>query len=295
MDIKHIRTFVAVAREGNLTRAAQHLHLTQPAISLQLKSLQENLSLALFSRTAHGLVLNADGRALLPAAQRVLDALDDFQRTTGALRETVQGNLRIGTILNPEFLRLGATLQYVVEHYPQIRTALRHGMSGWVARQVRAGELDVGFYLGPLDQPKGLPTLHAVTLAPFTYSVIAPKGWASRVNGRDWAQIAALPWIWTPPDSVHNRLLTRKFSALGVSPNMVAEVDQEASMLDLVRSGVGLSLARDSIALHESQASGLLLVKGLTIRTELSFISLETRRQDSLVNAAFAAVQRAFA
>lgn len=294
MDIKHIRTFVAVAREGNLTRAAQRLHLTQPALSLQLKSLQENLNLSLFTRSAQGLALNADGQALLPVAQRVLDALDDFQRATGALRETVQGNLRIGTILNPEFLRLGATLRYLVEHHPQIRTALRHGMSGSVARSVRAAELDVGFYLGPIEQSKGQPALYAVTLAPFTYSVIAPKGWGSRVSGRSWAQIAALPWIWTPPDSVHNRLLTRTFSALGVSPNMVAEVDQEASMLDLVRSGVGLSLARDSIALHESQANGLLLVDGLTIRTELSFISLETRREDPLICAAFTAVQRAF-
>ncbi|MBD9419199.1 LysR family transcriptional regulator [Achromobacter sp. ACM04] len=295
MDLKHIRTFAAVAREGNLTRAAEHLHLTQPALSLQLKNFQESLDLTLFSRTAQGLAPNADGRALLPSAQRILDALDDFQRALGALRDTVQGDLRIGTILDAEFLRLGATLQYLVEHYPKIRPTLRHGMSGSVAKQVRAGELDVGFSLGPQGCDAAPAGLEAMPLASFAYFVVAPKGWGAQVAGRDWAAIAALPWIWTPPDSVHHRLLSDKFDALGVAPNAVAEVDQEASMLDLVRSGVGLSLARDSVALRESQASGLVLVKGLAIQAELAFITQASRRSDPLVAAAFAAVQAAFA
>ncbi|MBB1626485.1 LysR family transcriptional regulator [Achromobacter sp. UMC71] len=295
MDFKHIRTFAAVAREGNLTRAAEHLHLTQPALSLQLKSFQEALDLPLFTRTAQGLAPNADGRALLPSAQRVLDALDDFERAIGALRTTVQGELRLGTILDPEFLRLGATLQYLVEHYPKIRPMLRHGMSGSVGRQVRAGELDVGFFLGPQDDTRGQPALHALPLAAFSYYVVAPKGWGPQVAGRGWQEIAALPWIWTPPDSVHHRLLADKFGQLGITPNTVAEVDQEASMLDLVRSGVGLTLARDSIALRESQAHGLVLAPGLAIQAELAFITLASRREDPLVAAAFAAVQAAFA
>ncbi|RBL83930.1 LysR family transcriptional regulator [Streptomyces cavourensis] len=295
MDFKHIRTFAAVARVGNLTRAAEHLHLTQPALSLQLKSFQEALDLPLFTRTAQGLAPNADGRALLPSAQRVLDALDDFERAIGALRTTVQGELRLGTILDPEFLRLGATLQYLVEHYPKIRPTLRHGMSGSVGRQVRAGELDVGFFLGPQDDTRGQPALHALPLAAFSYYVVAPKGWGAQVAGRGWREIAALPWIWTPPDSVHHRLLAGKFNELDVTPNTVAEVDQEASMLDLVRSGVGLTLARDSIALRESQAHGLVLAPGLAIQAELAFITLASRREDPLVAAAFAAVQAAFA
>ncbi|WP_454674504.1 LysR family transcriptional regulator [Achromobacter pestifer] len=294
MDLKHIRTFAAVAREGNLTRAAEHLHLTQPALSLQLKNFQESLDLTLFSRTAQGLAPNADGRALLPSALRILDALDDFQRAISALRDTVQGELRIGTILDPEFLRLGATLQYLVAHYPKIRPTLRHGMSGSVSRQVRAGDLDVGFSLGPHASATVQPGLEALPLASFAYYVVAPKGWSAQVAGRGWTEIAALPWIWTPPDSVHHRLLADKFASLGLAPNAVAEVDQEASMLDLVRSGVGLSLARDSIALRESQANGLLLVKGLTIQAELSFVTLASRRDDPLVAAAFDAVQAAF-
>ncbi len=66
MDLTLLRSFVVVAREGNLTRAAVRLHVSQPAVSLQLKNLQETLGVSLFSRASHGLVLTRDGEALLP-------------------------------------------------------------------------------------------------------------------------------------------------------------------------------------------------------------------------------------
>ena len=294
MDIKHLRTFVEVARQRNLTRAAEALHLTQPAISLQLKHLQAATGVALFTRTARGLVLTADGRAMLTAAERVLGAVADFGALGDSLQNTVRGSLRIGTVLNPEFLRLGACLRQLLERYPHVQTSLRHGMSGWVAAQVQRGELDMGFYLGPLPAAKDRQALHLQALAPFTYYVIAPQDWGTCIEGQGWAQIAALPWIGTPSDSAHHRLLSKKFAALGVTPRVVAEVDQEASMLDLVRAGVGLSLARDSIALRESQTAGLQIVKGLSIRTELALICLASRQTDPLIQAAFSVVGQAF-
>ncbi len=148
MDLTLLRAFVTVAREGNLTRAAVQLHLTQPAVSLQIKHLQETLGVTLFTRTSHGLSLTRDGQALLPHAERALGAASDVQRAAASLRHEVRGRLRIGTILDPAFLRLGGFLKQLVETWPHIETALRHGMSGWVLEQVRAGELDVGYYIG---------------------------------------------------------------------------------------------------------------------------------------------------
>ena len=295
MDAKHLRTFLTVAREGSLTRAAQALHLTQPALSLQLKALQSTIGVPLFTRTPHGLALNDEGRAALPAAQRVLEALEAFERQAGTLGQALRGSLRIGTILSPEFIRLGTTLQHLVTRHPHVRTVLSQGMSGSVERLVCNGGLDAGFHIGPFTQRPGRAALQIEPLAVFSYNVIAPKGWAARVQGLGWREVAALPWIWTPPDSAHSRLLQRKFDALGVHAHTVAEVDQESSMLDLVRSGVGLSLARDAVALRESQANGLVLVKGLSLRCELSFIAQQARNDDPLVRAAFDAVRQAFA
>jgi DNA-binding transcriptional LysR family regulator len=294
MDLTLLRAFVTVAREGNLTRAASHLNLTQPAVSLQIKHLQEGLGVTLFTRTSHGLTLTRDGQALLPHAERALTAAGDVQRAAAALRHEVRGKLRIGTILDPAFLRLGGFLRQLVETWPQIETALRHGMSGWVLEQVRSRELDVGYYIG---QPgPDADTFHAITLTRFQYRVLAPAGWKDRVkDARDWRALAALPWIWTPPASAHNRLLTHLFEAVSAKPVKVAEVDQEPSMLDLVKSGVGLTLARDSIAIAEAHAHALTIVEGVTVPTELTFITLASRREEPTIAAALKAIETQWA
>jgi DNA-binding transcriptional LysR family regulator len=295
MDYTLLRAFVTVAREGNLTRAGAHLHLTQPAVSLQIKNLQEMLGVVLFSRTSHGLLLTRDGEALLPHAERALAAANEVQRAAAALRHEVHGRLRIGTILDPDFLRLGGFLRQLVETYPQIQTALRHGMSGWVLERVKSGDLDVGFYIGDpdTDDPRDAGRFHVVTLTPYLYRVLAPAGWHNRVNKgtRDWLALAKLPWIWTPPESAHNRLLSRIFAAAGATPVIVAEVDQEPSMLDLVKSGVGLTLARDSIALAQAHAHALTIVEGMTVPTQLSFIALAERREEPAIAAALRLIE----
>jgi DNA-binding transcriptional LysR family regulator len=287
MDLTLLRAFVMVAREGNLTRAAAQLHLSQPAVSLRIKHLQATLNLALFTRNAHGLSLTRDGQTLLPLAQRALASAADLERAAAAMRDTVRGQLRIGTILDPEFVRLGGFLKRLVEAYPQIETALRHGMSGWVLEQVSAGALDIGYYIGtPQPGPHGQTPLHTVVLTAFDYRVLAPAGWKERVSGRDWRALAALPWIWTPPASAHHRLLSARFDALGVTPLKVAEVDQEASMLDLVKSGIGLSLARDAIALREAHAHGLAIADQVTVATQLSVVVQARRATEPAIAAA---------
>jgi DNA-binding transcriptional LysR family regulator len=298
MDLTLLRAFATVAREGNLTRAAVQLHLTQPAVSLQIKHLQETLGVTLFTRTSHGLTLTRDGQALLPHAERALAAASDVQRAAATLRHEVRGRLRIGTILDPEFLRLGGFLKQLVETWPHIETALRHGMSGWVLDQIRARELDVGYYIGQPaeDDSRSELAFHAVTLTHFQYRVLAPAGWKDRVKGaRDWRALAALPWIWTPPASAHNRLLSHLFDEAGVKPVKVAEVDQEPSMLDLVKSGVGLTLARDATAIAEAHAHALTIIEGITVPTELTFITLADRKDEPAVAAALKLIEQQWA
>ncbi|RRH89029.1 LysR family transcriptional regulator [Variovorax beijingensis] len=295
LDLQILRAFVLAAREGNVSRAAERLHLTQPAVSLQLKRLAEETGLQLFTRTPHGLALTADGAALLPQAERVLSAVGDLQQAARNLQGTVRGALRIGTILDPEFTRLGVFLRELVESAPQIETELRHGMSGTVLAQVLRGELDVGFHLDADDGDAATPApLAARTLTRFTYRVVAPAGWGPQVLGRDWRALAALPWLATPPESAHHRLLEKVFGPLGLSPRRVALVDQEASMLDLLKSGVGLSLLRDSIAIRESQSHGLVMADRVQLDCALRFVSLAARRNEPVIASAWNALARAW-
>lgn len=282
MDPSQLRAFITVARTGNLTRAAATLHLTQPAVSLQIKALQASLQVQLFVRTPAGMVLTAEGVKLLPLAERILANMAELQQAADALHSTLSGSLAIGTILDPEFTRLGAFLKRLVESWPQLKPHLQHGMSGTVLQMVKDGQLDAGYYLGTPGKE-----VHSIVLTSFTYNVVAPRGWKNRVTGKDWPALAQLPWIWTPPESVHHRLLSEAFGTYQMRPATVAQVDQEQSMLDLVKSGIGLSLVRESIALREAHAHGLVIADTVSLTTELRFITLAKRQHEAAIAAVF--------
>src|SRR5438876_9155320 len=101
--IQALRCFITVAREGTVSRAASLLHLTQPAVSLQLKGLEEDTGLQLFNRTPGGFTLTEAGAALLPLPHKAVSAALDFRTAANALKQSQRSTLRVGTILDPEF------------------------------------------------------------------------------------------------------------------------------------------------------------------------------------------------
>ncbi|GHA87771.1 LysR family transcriptional regulator [Modicisalibacter luteus] len=289
-DLRALRAFVFVAREGSVSRAADSLHLTQPAVSLKLKQFQEQVGCTLFLRHPQGLSLTPNGHALLSAAEKALAAVDAFDMAARTLHSTVRGKLRIGTIVDPEFIRLGAFLQRLVASAPQIETELHHGMSGTVLERLQRQELDIGFFLdAPGQEPWTLqeaPDIDGMELTRFDYYIIAPPGWEHRLENAEWVHLAQLPWIVTPTTSVHHRLIENVLEPLGVVRHRVAQVDQEMSMLDLVRAGVGMSLARDAIAIQEHQERGLTIVPGIRLPCALSIMWRGEQRDDPAIDTA---------
>ncbi|WP_341212202.1 LysR family transcriptional regulator [uncultured Limimaricola sp.] len=299
-DLRTLQSFVTVARAGNVSRAAEILHLTQPAVSLQLKRLSEDTGLVLFQRTAKGLDLTRDGEVLLKKAEQVLEAVAEFGQTARHMTGTLRGTLRIGTIVDPDFIRLGRFLAGLIEAAPDLQAQLVHGMSGDVPVRLQRGEIDMGFVLGEAGDETGEETSEETlferhTLTHFRYFVVAPAGWERRVAGLDWAGLATLPWIGTPPASAHHHLLERRFAKARVVQNRVALVDQEPSMLAMVRSGVGLSLCRESIALHEKQSNGLVVIESAQIATTLGYMLLKTRRDEAAIGLAVDILKRVWA
>lgn len=290
-NVNAILAFVTVAREGSVSRAADLLNLTQPAISHQLKRLAQETGLRLFDRTPTGLTLTSDGDRLLPKAERVLAALAEFHAVATNAASGVSGKLRIGTIVDPEFIRLGGLLGNLCRAHPNIETELSHGVSGQTMLRLKRNQIDAGFYLSAPDEIDQLdPAIHAVKLADFDYLVIGPAGWQERVQRASWQDLAKLPWIGTPEVSVHNRLLTRIFNTHNCTPQIAARVDQEASMLEMVRSGVGLSLCRDSIALLQRQSYGLAVGTRVSVPASLSLITTDQKRTTPTIAALLVAL-----
>lgn len=291
-NINTILAFVIVAREGSVSRAAEVLNLTQPAISHQIKRLGEETGITLFNRTPTGLQISHDGAAVLAKAERVLEAMSDFQRSARQRSGRISGKLRIGTIVDPEFIRLGRILARLRTEHPDIETELSHGVSGDIMTWLKRGQIDAGFYLcGPDDlAPMGLDSedpIHAIKLADFTYRVIGPVGWQKKIENADWPELAKLPWIGTPDRSVHYRLLSKIYTNPADQLEVIARVDQEASMLEMVRSGIGLSLCRDSIALHQKQSFGLAVGNSVSVPACLCFVALDRRKDNPVLTEIF--------
>ena len=183
---------------------------------------------------------------------------------------------------------MGAVLRALVESAPDLQTELVHGMSGDVLTRLERGEIDAGYFLGEVPaQDDTLEPYFRLELARFYYWVIAPPGWEGAVIGKGWEELASLPWIGTPVASVHHRMLASVFDEHGVTQNRVALVDQESSMLAMVRSGVGLSLCRDSVALSEKQSNGVVVNDIVELPTSLSFLCHERRRREPNIEAVF--------
>ncbi len=297
-----LRCFITVAREGTVSRAATLLQLTQPAVSLQLKGLEESTGLLLFNRTPGGFTLTEAGAALLPLAHKMVTASSDFRSAADSLRETQQGTLRVGTILDPEFIRLGPFVRSLTTSLHKAEVFMRFGTSDDVLARIGRGELDVGYYIdatppgSPASSPRPERTIADgnFLLAPLTnydYRVIAPVGWSDQVLGKDWADLIGLPWLAMPPHSAHRRLVDDIFRPLGAVPKRVAFSDQEEAVIDFVESGICLGLARDVILDRIARKRDFVIADRLTLTCDLSLACLASRRHEDAISHAFSAMQ----
>ncbi len=281
MELYQLRAFAAVAEEGHLTRAAERLHVSQPALSGQIKALERDFEVRLFERTSAGMVLTAAGRELLPLARRVLAAADELKRASRQLQGEVAGTLRLGTVSNPAAIRLGDLLAAAVARHPRMELEVHREVSGAALEGVREGRLDASFYFG--DAPRDV---FALRLRDFVYCVAGPAAWANRIEGAGWDQIAALPWILTPAISTHNRLVTRLFEQQGVEPpQRRVEADEESVIESLIVSGVGLSLMQEQSARARLRSGEICLWERARLRTTLWFVCAAERRDEPLLRA----------
>jgi DNA-binding transcriptional LysR family regulator len=281
MELYQLRSFVAVAEAGHLTRAAEKLHVSQPAVSAQIKALEDELKVALFERTPSGMVLTSAGQRILADAGKVLAAAQALRTNATALKGKVAGTVRVATLSDPDFIRVGEFLNATVERHPLLQVELHHEVSGAAFAKVRDGDLDAGYYFGELTHPG----VGGLGLRGITYRIAAPAAWKNRVSNATWSSVATLPWVITPAISTHHHLVRQLFAKHGIAPTKVVEADQEFVIANLVRSGVGLSLIREELALGMEAAGEICLWGEVRLDTTLWFIYAQEREADPVIRA----------
>jgi DNA-binding transcriptional LysR family regulator len=154
MELRVLRYFLTVAREGSITKAADFLHVTQPTLSRQLKDLEQELGKKLFIRSSHNIILTDEGMLLRTRAEEIVNMVDKLEAEFHSMEETISGDVYIGggeTEAMKQIARVAKDLQL---RYPNIRYHLYSGNEDDVTDRLDKGLLDFGILIQPADISK---------------------------------------------------------------------------------------------------------------------------------------------
>ena len=144
MDTQNLQAFIEVAESGSFSLAAEKLHLTQPAVSKRIATLESQLDSALFDRINRSIQLTEAGRALLPQARQILQAVRDARRSIDDLRGETGGTLSLGISHHIGLHRLPPTLEAFSKSYPQVHFDIQFMDSEEAYEQITQGRIELG-------------------------------------------------------------------------------------------------------------------------------------------------------
>ncbi|MFB3162505.1 LysR family transcriptional regulator [Neobacillus sp. 179-J 1A1 HS] len=154
MELRVLRYFLTVAREGSMTAAANFLHVTQPTLSRQLKDLEEDLGKKLFIRSSHSIILTEEGMFLRKRAEEIVDMVDKLESEFSSMEETISGDVYIGGGETDAMRQIARVVKDLQLRYPNIRYHLYSGNEDDVTERLDKGLLDFGILIQPADLSK---------------------------------------------------------------------------------------------------------------------------------------------
>jgi DNA-binding transcriptional LysR family regulator len=281
MEIYQLHSFVTVARENHLTRAADILHISQPAVSAHIKALEEEFKQPLFIRTPKGMELTPGGVVLCRKAEKILQDVERLAALGEELHLRPVGNLRIGLNRDSDFLRLPSLYRQLRTHYPGLEIRLHHAVSGTIAKMIQKDELDCGFVLG--DYPDN--EVRALVLAQLKLRVVGPVGMKKEIMAASQEDLAKLPWIGNPHDCPYSSIMDEFFYKKGLTPKTEVVADQQSAIISMIEAGVGLNFMLEEEAYRAEKQGRLALWPGGVFPIELSFVCHEKGRKSRRIQA----------
>ena len=248
MELRHLRYFIAVAEEENVSRAALKLHVSQPGISRQIRDLEEELGFQLFERSAKSLKLTEAGKSFLTEARAVLQRAEDAVKAARAIA-TGSGELHIGYAPSLTARILPPALRAFQAELPNVQVKLHDFFTEEMLAGLREGRLQLVFIVRlSASLLRGLQ-FEELLRDPMCLAV-APKHPLARRRTVTLAEAAREPLIAYSrkdyPDAHEN--LTAMFAAIKTKPRIAEEHDSVSSLIAAVEAGSGVAVAAQSLA-----------------------------------------------
>lgn len=289
MDFNQLRAFITVAQTRNITQAAEKLFLSQPAVSAQIKAIENEVGTQLFIRTNNGMQLTRAGEVLLPEAEAFLQHKHRLEVFSQTLSANYVESAQLGLIHPIDSVKVTELTNCIMLKHPQVQLHIQYGMSGEILTRLLAKKLHGGFFLGPLEQR----SLQTVLLEHIPYSLICPaqdeaalkRGLPKSLNDFTWVEMSSI--------SGSHKHLQQFWHRHKLSPKKQIICDYPQAIIDLAASGVGLAMVPKHAALAaQAQGKAIALIDEFEQSLPLSFVYLDEYGEDPSLRLLLECVRR---
>ncbi|TNE51211.1 MAG: LysR family transcriptional regulator [Deltaproteobacteria bacterium] len=286
MNLDVLRTFLKVAEEGHLTRAAYALHLTQPAVSAQLRKLEDEIGQMLFDRNAKGMVLNEAGEVFRSYAREIIDSFEEAKLATLELQELQRGSFSLGGGATAVAYLLPPLLGDFFRAHPGINVYIREQGSLATMEAVSSGELDLGVVTIPPEGKLPKRFRSQLTLEHWVddeLQLIVPN--KHKLSGADefqWSDLEEQALVLFEAGSAVRDLIDEGFRQARVEPTIVMELRSIESIKQMVGQGIGAGFV-SGFALADSQ--GGLSCRSHSLRRQLGIVYRSNKRMSRAASA----------
>jgi len=249
MELRHLRYFVAVAGEENVSRAALKLHVSQPGLSRQIRDLEDEIGFQLLERRAKSVRLTAAGKVFLAEAREVLLHAEAAVKKARAVAGGITGEINVGYAPSLTVQILPPMLRAFQEKFPQVRVVLRDLSSEEMLAQLGEKKLQIALTVRP--PAKMLRGLSFVELARYAMCVaVSPAHPLAKLKAITLAQVAREPLIgYSRKDyPEYHADIGQLFAAAGGKPRFTEEHEGGTSLIAAVEAGRGAALVPSSLA-----------------------------------------------
>ncbi|HMG36607.1 MAG TPA: LysR family transcriptional regulator [Blastocatellia bacterium] len=276
MELRLLRTFKAVAEAGSFTQAASHVHLTQSAVSVHIRQLEDELGTPLFLRVNKKLFLTDAGRALLSHAEVILRAHDEARAELTALSQPASGRLNIGVASTAITVQpLPEMLSEVKRRHPALDISVLGGTSEWIVEQIINGALDVGLVSLPVENSD---LLTETLRSDFLVAALKPDHPLARSKQITAEQLTAEPLILGEKGGNTRRLIDLFFEKSNLEPKVAMELKRTEAIIKMVERGFGVTILPQSSIAPAVERGSLrgVRVRELNLRWEMGVAYLKS-------------------
>lgn len=240
MDLNNLNAFIAVAESGSFSEAGERLHLTQPAVSKRIASLEQQLETRLFDRIGREISLTESGRALLPRAYQVKDALADTRRALANLNGEIAGKLTLATSHHIGLHRLPPVLRTFTRLHPKVSLDIRFLDSEAAYEEVLQGSVELGIIT---LAPEASPLIQASPVwdDPLDF-VAAPEHPLAMSEQINLADVAAHPAVFPGGNTFTHHIVRGLFEVQQLTPNIAMSTNYLETIKMMVSIGIAWSV-----------------------------------------------------